>query len=330
MNNAEKFALCLRLAQKTVRQYREEAPTGYDPQNSGIAIAGLVVSAAGTAYGAYSKNKEAKAAAGAGAGLPVGKKPNAAEYKPVNFTKEQGKAIRGNINNIGNISTLTNLSDRIITREALNRARTMIPNYDANLKLEGMATNSLLQGQLPYDDVLDIVAKRGEAGNAIGTPGGSAPATMRDLGLSRLDAIKTGSGLMKGMVDIAEQINPVGRQMLPQSMYINPMERIQMAMQQNQLIQQSDQNRNNIEAAPSPSEALRAQVGLGGQLQGGGGGGGAGYAQALSGLLSGLAQYKGSGSGGGTVYPEYNVTGAAARTNAGWRTNAMGGTSIAV
>lgn len=194
----------------------------------------------------------------------------------------------------------------------------MIPNYDENMRLEGMATNSLLNGNLPYDDVLDIVAKRGEAGNAMGIPGGSAPATLRDLGLSRLDAIKTGAGLMKGMVDIADQINPVGRQMLPQSMFLNPMDRINAAMQQNQVIQQSDQNKFNIEAAPTPSEALRAQVALSGQLNGGGGQGAAvgGYAQALQGLISGLGQaYKGSGGtgyGAGFTQTSYSMPGSSA------------------
>lgn len=290
-----------------------------------IGVAGTVIGAGATAYSAYSQQKQAKAAASAGQGINFGQKPKAAEYRPVNFTKEQRKTITGNIDNIGNISTLTRLSNNIITREALQRAKLMIPNYDQNMKLEGMATNSLLQGQLPYDDVLDIVAKRGEAGNAMGIPGGSAPATLRDLGLSRLDAVKTGAGLMKGMVDIADQINPVGRQMLPQSMYLNPMDRINAAMQQNQIIQQSDQNRNNIEAGVSPSQAANAQLQLAGRLNGGGEGQAAqGYAQALQGLLSGLGQaYKGAGGTSGMNYG--NPSGAVPNT-AGWATGPQNGT----
>lgn len=269
-----------------------------------IGVAGTVIGAGATAYSTYSQNKAAKAASGANAnGINLGSKPKAAEYKPVNFTKEQLRTVWGNQEALNNIIPLVARTNASIDTDTLKRAQKMIPNYEQNMRLEGMATNSLLNGNLPYDDVLDIVAKRGEAGNAMGIPGGSAPATLRDLGLSRLDAMKTGAGLMKGMVDIAETINPVGRRMLPQSMMLSPMDRIRAAMEQNQIIQQSDQNRNNIEAGVSPTEAANAQLALNGRLNGGGGGQDiGGYAQALQGLIGGLGQaYKGSGAGGGTM-----------------------------
>lgn len=261
-----------------------------------IGVAGTVIGAGASAYGAYANSQGAKGA-GSVAGLNVGQKPKAAEYKPIDFSDEQKKTIAGNFDALHAGNELVQGTNKLITGEALRRATRMIPDYKQNMALQGANANALLSGNLPYDDVLDIIANRGEAGNIIGTPGGSAPATLRDLGLSRLDAMKTGAGLMSGMVDIAQKINPVERQFLPQSMYLNPTDRIQLGMQQNQLIQQSDQNKYNIEAAATPSQALQAQVALGQLASGGGGAGGiGGYASALQGLLGGIGKFASSSS----------------------------------
>lgn len=288
-----------------------------------VAAVGLVVSTAATAYGAYSQNKAKKEAAARAQGattkgLEFGEKPKAAEYMPVDFSKEQWDTIEANLNNLrGGGRDLLAETNGTIDADALKRAVKFIPNYQQNMRLEGEASNSLLSGRLPYDDALDIVANRGSLTDAIGTPGTAAPATLRDLGLSRLDAIKSGAGLMQGMVNIAEQVNPVSRRMRPQDMYVNPTDRIRLRMEQNQLIQQSDQSRNNIEAGLPPSDSAATQLALAqrlGVIGGGpvGGSDNSGYAQAAASLISGLG-----GLYGGSTAGSLNTAGAGARGNYG-------------
>lgn len=276
-----------------------------------IGVAGTVIGAGASIYSSSQQSKAAKTAGGKTGGnptkgLPLGQKPVAAEYRPVDFDREQWNTVQGNLSNLGSIADLMRQTNSAIDGDAMRRAVKFVPGYKENMRLQGEASTNLLSGRLPYDDVMDIVANRGELTGAMGVPGTGTSATLRDLGLSRLDAIKSGSGLMKGMVDIAETVNPVGRRMRPQDMFLNPLDRIRMAMSQNETIQQSDQNRNNIEAAQTPEEAVRSQVLLAqrtGAMGGGGGGGGGadigGYAQAAQGLLSGIGSLVGNRGGGG-------------------------------
>lgn len=270
-----------------------------------IGVVGTVASAGAAAYGAYSQNKARKDAARqtaqAGQGINFGQKPKAAEYKPVDFTGEQFNTIMGNIANRKNAAKLAMQTNQAIDSDTLARARKFIPGYEANMAQEGQNSTQLLKGRLPYDDVLDIAANRSGLSGALGVPGTGGPATLRDLGLSRLDAIKTGGSMLNNMVDIAERVNPVNRRMTPQDEYLKPFDRIQAAMQQNQLIQQSDQNKYNIAAGLSPTDQANAQLQLAGAL--GGIGPSAGSA-ASSALISSLGSSIGgyltrSGTGGG-------------------------------
>ena len=268
-----------------------------------------VVGAGATAYGAYSTAQAQKSASEAAAaptkvpgGVNFGEKVKAAEYKPVDFTAEQLATIMGNLKNSPAIADLIGATNMNIRQQDMIRAKKFIPNFRQNMKLEGEASNQLLQGRLPYDDVLDIVADRSGFSSALGTPGASAPATLRDLGLSRLDAIKSGAGLMKGMVDIAETVSPIGRYMTPQTMMLSPMDRIRASMDQNQIIQQSEQNKNNLEAGLSPGDKVAAELALLNASRSAGSSGGSGMdfgalgssAASIVSALGGL--YKGGGT----------------------------------
>lgn len=57
MNNTEQFNECLRAAKIIVRAYREQAPDGFDPKNTWVAVAGTVVSVGVGAYSASQANK---------------------------------------------------------------------------------------------------------------------------------------------------------------------------------------------------------------------------------------------------------------------------------
>lgn len=224
---------------------------------SGFAKAG------GAVRDAAAKQRSKRATERAVDQLDIGDKPKAAEYKPVDFSGEQLATIQQNIHNLNAANDLSKWTNADITQNDITRASTLIPGYKQLMQQLGADAAPLLKGELPYEDVLGIVGNRANQVGGINIAGTAGPATARDLGISRLDAINQGKGLMQSMVQTAEQVSPVGRQVTPAQSFVSPLDRIRLAMEQNQTIQQSDQNKYNIEASVSPTQYAQQILGLG-------------------------------------------------------------------
>ncbi len=269
---------------------------------SWVAVAGLAISATAAGVSAYQKNKADKAqqaaTAGAAQNINAGNIPDAALYQPVDFEKEQLDTIHGNWRNLGAANELSSGTNAYVTQQDLARASRLIPNYRQMMKLEGQNATSLLGGHLPYDDVLNVVSNRAGLTNATGIPGTGGQATLRDLGQSQLGAIQAGQGIMQSMVQTANSLSPLNRYMTPQDEFLQPADRIKNAMIQNQTIQESQQNANNLKAGISPTQNLQNQLALLAAL-------GpqptapnyAGYAASAAGALGSIyGNYRGTGS----------------------------------
>lgn len=271
--------------------------------------AGAAISAGGSYLSSSSKDKKGSAALkqaqGAGA---FGRVPEAAEYQPVNFDQVQLDAILGNTRNRQPINNLVQVDNDKITQEALRRARRLVPGYDSMMRTYGAAGSDLLNMKVPFDDVLGIISERNELANTIGVPGaGTINATLKDLGMSRMGALQAGGGILKDMVGMAESISPVSRYETPTRWMVNPTDRINMELNQNQLIQQSEQNANNLEATGDPAAYAQFQL----QLAQAGGGSAAGNAmQTGGGMLSMLGSSGALTGGGSSMYPKNTASGA--------------------
>lgn len=281
MNKPDRFALCFELARRIVAAHRREAPEGCDPQNSGIAVGLGIASLAGGIYASNKQSKDAKAAQKSAIEqnteltqqqkkdlgdlidrLDLGHVPDAAMYKPVNFNKQQLASVLGNQKALPDIQQLIRSSSEGTREEDIRRAVGLIPGYRQMMKKEGSAASSLLGGQLPYDDVLGIVSDRAGLAGSLGIPGTAGAATLKDLGMSRLDAITKGGGLFKDMVNIAQTVSPIERYAKPTDFFLTPQQRISGALEQHQLLQQSQQNANNLEATADPTTVGRQQLEL--------------------------------------------------------------------
>ena len=227
------------------------------------AAATVAVIGAGLSAWQMAEQKK-KAAEAAKAGGAFGSVPNAARYQPIDFDKEQLASVMGNFKNLGGINDLVRGTNGMLSRADLDRAKRLIPGYASNMQTQGRNAGQLLNGQLPYDDVMEIVADRGEATNGLGIPGTGTSATLRDLGLSRLDAIKAGGGIMKDMVGMAESISPINRYSKPSDFFVSPTDRIRMAMEQNGVVQQSNQSANNLAGMGNPSAQAALQMSMSG------------------------------------------------------------------
>ena len=281
---------------------------------SWVAI-GVGVSAIGTGYSIYSSNKQSNAAEdaqarqqsmldGADGRAIFGSVPEAAlfetkPYVPINYGQVQATTINDNITALPKIDELTSALNASLRADSGLRIENFAPGFQANLKTLTNAAGSLVNGRLPYSDVMDIVANRGELAGSLGTPGTATNATLKDLGLSRLSAMQSGADMMTRIGNLVEQIDPISQRSRAVDWTLNPSQTVPLAQADAQfgatydqmersLSQQSEQNANNLAAMADPAAAGMFAANM--QLAGGapyGSGGGANTGQAI---LSGLSQ----------------------------------------
>lgn len=190
--------------------------------------------------------------------------PEAFLYEPVDITQSQLDTIQGNL---AAVPGAINLMDRVnpeIWRNDLSRIRTMMPGFDEASSQYIGNTQMLLRGQLPFEDVEDIVSNRSSLSASLGTPGGSRNATLRDLGMSRLGAMQQGASMFQQFINMAEVISPNAKQARPQDMFLSPSERLQADILQRSLEQQGRASAAMAEAMPNPAEnaLVNAEIGL--------------------------------------------------------------------
>lgn len=244
-----------------------------------------------------------KAAAGRITKKSVGSVPKPALYTPVDFNAEQWNAIMRDRDSLGAITSLTNKTNDNIANEDIHQANRLIPGYSSSMTRLGASANDLIQGRLPDDVLQSIVADRAGKSSGVNIPGLAGPATLKDLGLSSLDALNTGTGLLGKMTQMAESISPSSERVNPQTFFQTPQQNIENETRQNELLQQSQQNANNLAAAPDPVAAARLHLQLGQALTPNTSGAavGQGIAQGGQGIAAILGRMGGQQGGGGAA-----------------------------
>lgn len=192
----------------------------------------------------------------------AGTRVKPALYEPVNIEQSQRGNIQGNLNNLDLINQLVSGSNRATTANDIARILNFDPQALSTLGNLSDAANMWSSGRLPTDAIEDIVSNSATRYGSANTPGGAAPATLRDLGLSSMDAQSRGASLFQQILQSAEAISPVSRQVAAPQFFITPQQGLQTDLQQALLMQQSQQNANNLNAAPDPALNLMAQLKL--------------------------------------------------------------------
>jgi len=230
-------------------------------------------------------------------------------YVPINYGQVQATTINDNITALPKIDELTSALNASLRADSGLRIENFAPGFQANLKTLTNAAGSLVNGRLPYSDVMDIVANRGELAGSLGTPGTATNATLKDLGLSRLSAMQSGSDMMTRIGNLVEQIDPISQRSRAVDWTLNPSQTVPLAQADAQfgatydqmeriLSQQSEQNANNLAAMADPAAAgmFAANMQLAGGAPYGGGGANIG-GQVLNGLGSALNAYRSISAG---------------------------------
>jgi len=212
-----------------------------------------------------------------------GRKPEVAPFIPTDPLKEMFKLLTGEIKNWDQITALSDLYQTYMMG-AYNQA---IPGFSDIMAQGGEDTAAMLKeaeplikGQLPEDvrnQVLRSAAfKSLGAGTLFGPMGGALAA--RDLGLTSLDLMGRGSQMAEMGGNAAQRWASIAGSMMldPAKQLMSPQWFAEFIRDQNAARQATKQRRFNIEAAPDPAWADRANLLMGiiGMATGAGGMGG--------------------------------------------------------
>lgn len=192
----------------------------------------------------------------------AGSRVQAALYNPVSLSESLRGTLGANTANFGRASTLARMTNEDTLANDMARFAQFNPQGLATFGNLGRQAQSLSAGQLPQDVLQQIIGARAGSSAASGVPGGQSPATLRDLGLSSLDAINQGGSLFQQIIAAAEGVSPISRQMSAAQYQFDPNTGLQTDLTQALLGQQSQQNFFNLAATPDPALAMQAQLQL--------------------------------------------------------------------
>jgi hypothetical protein len=240
-----------------------------------------------------------------------GSRPEAELYEPVNLDSSLVASIMGNAGAGGDIASLVSGTNAINRAEDLGRITSLLPEFTKTLGSYEGATQSLINGQLPFEDVLGIVSNQAELGASLGTPGTRTNATLKDLGLSRLNATQQGGQMWQSLLGaLNTSVNPVGNQFLAQGNYLTPQNRLSADLSQAGLDQASRQSAAFLAASPNPGpqnlwlselQQQQAMAGVQGTAAAAPSASSAGWSGAGMGAMNGLLSYFGGIGGAGSA-----------------------------
>lgn len=189
--------------------------------------------------------------------------PEAAEYVPVDACCIQDSTIECNISHTERADDYVRYINRLHEQNDLTHALAGDPRFLVTLDIQSKSINDLSRGILPVGDVIEVLGDNAEQASLVGRIGNTRKTTARDLGISKLRAQAAGRREFREATTwFNSSVSSIQRQLSIQTMMMAPQERVQLALHQSQLIQQSLQNKNNALAQKSPHLMAELQTKL--------------------------------------------------------------------
>lgn len=224
-----------------------------------------------------------------------GRKPTVPELPTLDTDQVQRKAIEGNIAALPELEKLASSVNRFTYDQISQMLERTLPGFGSALSRAGESAGALVRGEVPEDVSRQVL--RGGAARALGGGyGGSALGrnlTLRDLGLTSLEATGEGARRLTGLGSFARSTFPTFDYT---TAFITPQQKLSFDWQQNLARFNRNLLYEQVEAAPDPNDVALAQAldnffetwknvgmgalggvgGMGGMMGGGGGGSGGG------------------------------------------------------
>lgn len=179
--------------------------------------------------------------------------PQAAEYVPIDSCCIQGATIECNISHIERAGVYSSGVNRYKEQEAITRSIVFDPRFLAVMDMQSIQLADLVRGVLPIGSVVDVLSDRSEQDALIGNIGNSRKTTARDLGIAKVAVQAAGRDeWRKHHTFIGTAIHSKIEVSNIEDLMQTPAQRIALALQQAQLIQNSLQNLFNTNARKPP------------------------------------------------------------------------------
>lgn len=187
--------------------------------------------------------------------------PQPAEYVPVDACCVQEATIECNIDKTDRADAYIQYVNRLHEQNDLKHALALDPRFLVTLDIQSKSIQDLTRGILPVGDVVEVLSDNAEQASLTGRIGATKRTTARDLGISKLRAQAAGRREFREATAWQNSaVSPLARQGDIQSMMMTPQQRLQLALHQSQLIQQSLQNKNNALAQKAPFLMAKLQT----------------------------------------------------------------------
>lgn len=179
--------------------------------------------------------------------------PRAAEYIPVDPCCEQKATIECNIDAVERADIFYGYVNRMHERNDLIHALAFDPGFMVNLDIHAKSIQNNMRGLMDAGTAIDVLTDNAEAAALNGRIGNTRKTTARDLGINQRALKADGRAEHRSHITwVNTSVSNSARQGDIREMMTRPGERIQLALQQAQLIQQSLQNKNNALAQKEP------------------------------------------------------------------------------
>lgn len=179
--------------------------------------------------------------------------PVAAPYVAVDPAVETFNTMVSNIANMSKTQEYVQASNYLLRSNWVARAAFLEPGFLSNIRYTGQTLGQLIRGEMPIGDVVEILTDVGEQACLTGRIGNVRQSTLRALGISRLRAQVTGQRLhQEHLASLNQNVMPLSSEATIDAQMQKPENRIALALQQAQLIQNSLQNINNTAAQKPP------------------------------------------------------------------------------
>lgn len=188
--------------------------------------------------------------------------PVAARYVAVDPQVEQYNAMVSNIINVPKSAEYMIAANHWHRLNFQARAELLSPGFTIHFATYMGQIGTLLAGQLPVDEAVGVTTSVAENAAMLGKVGNTRMLTSKALGIRRLQIQSLGRDELSRRVDLMQKLSPVEVETTLDDMMIKPERRLQIALEQAQILQNDLQNVNNAIAQKRPHLMAELQTKL--------------------------------------------------------------------
>jgi len=189
--------------------------------------------------------------------------PEAAEYVPIEPVQLLRDTIADNTINIPGADAWARCINRLHEQNDIIRSIALDSRYVSTMDNHSRSVSDMMRGNTPISDMREILGDVAEASCLLGKIGGCGHMTARAVGVSFLRMKAEGRAEHRNLLGtLNRDVSPISRQADIREMMHTPEQRLNLAVTQAQLIQNSLQNFNNAKARKPPAELAKLQVRL--------------------------------------------------------------------